>query len=182
MLHYIFLVCKKWKFSLCSLWGKHVIKHRRSEEFVLAVVVAGNLLHLTLAFCFFEFLWRAFLELCPFRDDDVTSIYRGFNKRALSIQGVVLWAFWVLRVWICSKHTLVEKTEIKLTLMTPGFMAHARSAGVVPLFPSVAEGWKYPTQCPSLICSSITFSHVGSSFCCLAWLQLCFPPSAKSAF
>lgn len=85
-------------------------------------------------------------------------------------------------VWICSKHTLVEKTEIKLTLMTPGFMAHAHSAGVVPLFPLVAEGCKYPTQCPSLICSSITFSHVGSSFCCLACLQLYFPSSAKSAF
>lgn len=130
---------QKWKFTLCSLWGKHVIKHRRSEEFVLAVVVAGNLLDLTLAFIFLNSCWEFFLELCPFKDDDVTSHYYGFSKRALLIQGGVLWTFLVLRAWICSKHTLVEKTEIKLSLITPGFMAHAHSAGWSDAFISLGS-------------------------------------------
>lgn len=79
------------------------------------------------------------MELCPFKDDDVTSHYYGFSKRALLIQGGVLRTFLVLRAWICSKHTLVEKTEIKLSLITPGFMAHAHSAGWSDAFISLGS-------------------------------------------
>lgn len=143
---------QKWKFSLCSLWGKHVIKHRRSEEFVLAVAVAGSLLHLTLAFYFFNsygefffFFWScAYLRMMMMMSHLITtvSVNALFWFKELSFELSGSWA------WICSKPPLLEKTEIKLTRMTPGFMAHAHSAGVVPLFPLVAEGWKYPTQVP----------------------------------
>lgn len=87
--------------------------------------------------------------------------------------------FWV---WICSDHTLVEKTEIKLTLVTPGFMAHAHSAGVVPLFPLVAEAWKYPAQCPCLICSSITSPVWVLRSAALLGFSFIFHPQLKEPF